>query len=274
MHKEWIRLPQNEGEWKAAASEFERKHHFPHCVGAIDGKHVVLVGPYNGGSMYYNYKGTHSIVLMAVADANLKFSYIDVGAFGRNSDGGVFSSCSFGKALEARKLRLPPDEKIPNVEDAPELPYVFVADEAFPLHKNIMRPYPGRGQTRRQQIFNYRQSRARRVVENAFGVLSARWRVFHTRIAIQPRNAVQVVKAACVLHNYLQAHSTPAQVHALTNEENWPARRDLANIGYRGTNDAIWVREMYADHFNDNSTPEMSAFQNHHIRRGGHNVID
>ncbi len=267
MNEEWLKLPSTVAEWKSAAADFESKHHHPHCVGAIDGKHITLIAPNNAGSMFYNYKGTHSIVLMAVADANLRFSYIDVGAYGRSSDGGIFSSCSFGEALVNGELGFPADEKVPNVLDGPELPYVFVADEAFPLDKHIMRPFPGRGMTHKQRVFNYRQSRARRVVECSFGILAARWRVFHTKIAIHPKRAIKVVKAACVLHNFLQKNTTS---QTLATDTACPDQmQDIAHVGYRGTNDAIWVREMFADHFHDNSTPEMTRFQNNHITQTG-----
>jgi len=90
------------------------------------------------------------------------------------------------------------------------VPYVVVADEAFPLQKHLMTPFPGRGCPVDQQAYNMRLSRARRIVENAFGILAARWRVFLSKIAVRPDLAPCIVKATVRLHNMLQRSSTPA----------------------------------------------------------------
>ena len=56
---------------------------------------------------------------------------MDVGAYGKNPDGGTLASSSFGRALYHNMLDLPPDAALPG--GTQPMPYVFVGDEAFPL---------------------------------------------------------------------------------------------------------------------------------------------
>ncbi|VEN54514.1 unnamed protein product, partial [Callosobruchus maculatus] len=127
--------------WQQKEKEFSEKWNFPNCIGAIDGKHIVFQKPKNSGSMFFNYKKTCSIILLAVFDASYKFTLIDVGAYGKNGDGGVFSRCSFGKRFFNEDLDFPPDKPLPGTTTP--IPHVLVGDEAFPLNKHLMRPYPG-----------------------------------------------------------------------------------------------------------------------------------
>ena len=60
------------------------------------------------------------------------------------------------------------------------------------------------------QIFNYRLSRARRTIENAFGIMAGTWRVFQSKIALQPIGATKIALACCALHNFLRVHDAPA----------------------------------------------------------------
>lgn len=205
-------MPNTEAEWENIAQRFNDQWNFPNCAGSIDGKHVVIEAPSNSGSMFYNYKGTHSIVLMALADADYKFTYIDVGCNGRISDGGVFNRCSLSKALEENTLHIPRPKPLPN-RNKP-VPFVVVADDAFALKPYMLKPYPFRDLVGVQRIFNYRLSRARRVVENAFGILSARFRVLRKPIALKPINTKKVVLAICALHNFIMSRNTSRAIYA------------------------------------------------------------
>ena len=80
--EEVLHCPETEKKWKEVAAGLTSRWNYHNCLGAVDGKHIAMKKPPNAGSYYYNYKGFHSIVLMAVADATYKFLFVDVGAEG------------------------------------------------------------------------------------------------------------------------------------------------------------------------------------------------
>lgn len=120
---------------------------------------------------------------------------------------GIFRLSPFGHAVLNDTLPLPPDTPLPNSSSQEAMPYVFVADAAFPLCKRIMKPISPRrsGQllSLEENIFNYRLSRARRTIENAFGILTARWRILHRKLEFMPTNAEKIVLACVALHNFI-----------------------------------------------------------------------
>ncbi|XP_018332402.1 protein ALP1-like [Agrilus planipennis] len=198
----FFQCPANEEEWKRIAQNFEVKWNFPHCVGAIDGKHIVMQAPANSGSQYYNYKHTFSIVLMAVVDANYNFIYAHVGCQGRISDGGVFKNTEFYKLLNKNKLNLPSPVELQG--RSIKSPFIFVGDEAFPLRTDLLKPYSGQLGRSPERIFNYRLSRARRISENAFGILSASFRIFRKPINLNIENTQAVTTACIYLYNFMR----------------------------------------------------------------------
>lgn len=188
--------------WESIASGFETTANFPHCIGAVDGKHIRLTCPFNSGSMYFNYKEYNSIVLMAVADSKFRFVYVDVGSYGKDCDSSIFKRSRLWQSIENNEQQLPEEKPIPGTE-SPNIPYFFIGDEAFGLHKHLLRPFGGTHLTVDKRIFNYRLSRARRYVECSFGILTNKWRIFHRPINVQPEYAVTIVNACIVLHNFV-----------------------------------------------------------------------
>lgn len=182
-------MPQLREEWEEIARGFQSRWNFPNCLGAIDGKHILIQAPPHCGTEFINYKGHNSIVLMAIADYNYCFTYIDVGCNGIVSDGGVFQNCSIDTALEKGIL--------------PE-GHCLVADDAFHLKVYLTKPYNSLPLTKEEKIFNYRLSRARRIVENAFGILVSRFRIFEKKILCNLSTVDKIVKACCALHNWLR----------------------------------------------------------------------
>jgi hypothetical protein len=144
---------------------------------------------------------------MACVDANYKFLMVDVGVNGRVSDGGVIEQTTFYNKLQNSNLKLPNSEPLPRSRDNREIPRVFLGDDAFALSNNIMKPFSHRTLAYEENIFNYRLSRARRVVENAFGILSSRFRIFHTAINLEPDKVETIVLVCCALHNFLRENA-------------------------------------------------------------------
>ncbi|XP_050508003.1 uncharacterized protein LOC126885473 [Diabrotica virgifera virgifera] len=193
-----------EDTWKANSIEFWERWNFPNCVGAIDGKHVRIVCPSKSGSQFFNYKNYFSIVLLAIVDAEYKFTAVDVGSYGREGDSSIFTKSALGKSLYENTINFPQDAALPGSQKV--LPFVIVGDEAFRLHKNLMKPY-NRVQAKddfQKAIFNYHLCRARRVSENAFGILCQIFRVFHTPIAVKAKTCDFIILGACLIHNLIR----------------------------------------------------------------------
>ena len=84
-------------DWINISNQFYTRWNFPNCLGALDRKHIITTAPAKSGSLFYNYKGSFSVNLMALVDADYKFIHIDIGNYGSNADGQVFKKYEFGK---------------------------------------------------------------------------------------------------------------------------------------------------------------------------------
>ncbi|XP_068082458.1 uncharacterized protein [Anabrus simplex] len=191
----FMKVPDTTSQWNEFQKGFEYKWNFPHCCGALDGKHIRIKRPPNSTSSFFNYKGTYSIILFAMVDADYCFRYIDVGHDGIANDSTVFKNSTLKIALEKNLLNWPNGG-------------LCVADDAFCLTPYCLKPFSHRGLTVQERVFNYRLSRARRVAENAFGILAGRFRVFNTPIPLNVDTIETLVKSACAIHNWLRQISS------------------------------------------------------------------
>lgn len=187
-------MPKTVEDWKKIEKLFLQRWNVPRCCGAIDGKHVVIKRPPCSGSEYFNYKKAYSIILFAMVDADYCFTYVDVGGNGRANDSAIFRDSTLNIAIENQTIGFPENS-------------VIIGDDAFPLRTDLMKPFSKHGLSDEEKIFNYRISRARRVSENAFGILTWRFRVFSRPIQLKTDTVDRVVWAACSLHNWLRKTS-------------------------------------------------------------------
>ncbi|XP_068081823.1 uncharacterized protein [Anabrus simplex] len=189
--------------WLEIATEFYDKTNFPHCLGAIDGKHIRVVKPEASGSLYYNYKNYFSILLLAVCDASYKFLFVDIGAYGKSADCTVFKESVFFKKLQNNMLKIPPP-KVSFTGMTEPMPFVFVADEGFGLSTHVLRPYSGKCLNVKKRVFNYRLCRARRNIECSFGILTNKWRILHRPLNVDLTLCEDIIKVCCILHNFVR----------------------------------------------------------------------
>ena len=120
-------------------------------------------------------QGIFSVVLLALVDANYKFIWCDVGGLGTMSDCQIFNESELKQCLDDDSINFPAPEPLPH--DDRETPLFLLGDDAFALRTYMMKPYSSRALTYEQRICNYRISRGRRVMENAFGILAMRFQV-------------------------------------------------------------------------------------------------
>jgi hypothetical protein len=258
--QELFTLPSTPDEWREVSKRFATRWNFPHTLGAIDGKHIALKKPAKSGSTHHNYKGFCSIILLAVVDGNYNFMWASVGADGTASDTGVFNRSSLKRAFEQERLGLPPPEPIPG--DDRDIPYFLVGDDAFAMRTWLMKPFAHRHLTRRERIFNYRLSRARRIVENGFGILCHRWRCLLTTLQTTVPNSRSIVQGCLSLHNLVRARN-PAMAAGEVDQEDdqgnvvpgsWRDDVQLTDPltagGNRDSRDAKNQRNYLADYYN------------------------
>nr|XP_047135232.1 putative nuclease HARBI1 [Hydra vulgaris] len=258
LKKVFLRAPNDVNEWQNNIKEFDQNWNFPQCIGAIDGKHVRIEAPAKSGSSFYNYKGFYSMVLLAICDAKYCFTM------------GYFN--------------------LPKISEFdPKVPPVLNGDDIFSLKTWLMKPYPGKNLTVQQRVFNYRLSRACRTIENSFGILAARWRIYRSPIKAKPLKVEHIIKATVCLHNYLRltngAHYIPtgfvdSQSHSgIVIQEDW--RKELQDQGClldfskstskRSVFDAIAIRNTYKDYFN--LCEGSLSWQMDYVQSCGHNPL-
>ena len=156
--------------------------------------------------------------MQAVVDHQYRFLDIYVGWPGSVHDARVFAHSSLYNKGESGTLLL---SGVKTIQPGIDLPLYIIGDSAYPLLNWLMKPYPQSLATTRNQItYNYRISRARIVVENAFGRLKGRWRRLLKRNDMIVENVSTVVAAACVLHNLCEMHNEPFNDSWLTTDTN------------------------------------------------------
>lgn len=154
-------------------------------------------------------KGFTSTNVLGVVDYDGRFLAVFPGVEGCASDGYLFRMCStFSRAIPAGMF--------------------YLGDAGFTLSNSVLTPYRStryhlrewsidpEGRPREpKELFNYRHSKARIIVEQAFGLLKRKWRILDRPMEVETRRVNEIVHVCCALHNFLLAVRTD-----LTDDDN------------------------------------------------------
>ena len=216
--EEAVVCPTTPQDWMTKEAGFNNRWNVPRALGALDGKHIAIRRPRRGGSEFYNYKGFHSIVMLALVDADYKFMWVDIGCSGSWSDSQIFNQSELRNKIEDGSIGFP--APAPLTPDAPPIHYFILGDDAFALKTWLMKPFSRRGMDLNERLYNYRISRGRRVVENAFGILVQRFRVMLSSMQQEPEVVTSLTMACVILHNTTrQRYGNIAAEHPYPEEE-------------------------------------------------------
>lgn len=243
---QYIQLPQADA-LKEVISSFASDYGFPQCAGAVDGTHIPISSPQECPADYYNRKGWHSIIMQGTVNNRGLFIDVYVGWPGRVHDARVFANSSLYKKGCDDKLFPSLVKRI----GGKDVPIVLLGDPAYPLLDWLMKAYPDNGHlTRQQKMFNYRLSRARVVVEHAYGRLKGRWRCLLKRLDVDVCDVPELVAACCVLHNICEVHGDGFNQEWIEGTEvesrHTPGISTTTSMGLRAEN----TRNALMHHFN------------------------
>ncbi|XP_066453029.1 uncharacterized protein [Eleutherodactylus coqui] len=226
-----VMAPPSRQDWLDVAEGYMSAAQFPNCIGALDGKHIHVLKPPNSGSQYFNYRQFFSVVLLAVADSNYRFLLVDIGAFGSAWDARIFRTSRMGRRMREQQLSIPAPQTLPG-SSGTAARFVFVADEAFGLSNNVMRPFARRNIDTRRQVFNYRLTR-----------------VLLSTIQLAPDNVSAVIRACVVLHNFCRQHDTVLNVpQPLPTAFGGEVLEEAVQHG-RPEQSAVLVRDLFTEYF-------------------------
>ena len=222
----YLRTPKERDEWEKIEKNFYERWNMPNELGAVDGKRINIVQPSKSGSHFRDYKGNDSVILMGVVGP--EYEFINVSMNGRMSDSGNWIQNEFRKAISAEdnSLNFPPPKVLPTRTQP--IPHFLVGDDAFALISYLVKPYAQAGLTEERRIFNYRLSRARRISENAFGILGNRWRVLYKNLQLESDTVTVLTLATFTRHNWLRSDAESGKIYVpsgLADEEDRETRQ-------------------------------------------------
>ena len=193
-------MPKTHDDFTSKILDMEELWQFPFSWAAVDGCHIPIKCPAGGLEAckeYHNFKNFYSVILMSMVDAKYRFLWGSCGYPGNSHDSIILQSTNLWDEIQGGNL-------LPNfsqIEQNVSIPPIVLGDSAFPFETWLMKPFTNAVRTPKQRYFNYRLSRARMIVEGAYGQLKGRWRYLTRKSESSPFEAKIATLACMVLHN-------------------------------------------------------------------------
>lgn len=201
-----LHFPYNDKTWLERSSlGFSRNGRSPisGCCAALDGIAIKIAEPASrdvpNPSTYYNRKGFFALNIQALCDSSYRFLFVSALTPGSTHDSTALSMSSLSSLVSREESGLLDK-------------YWIAADEAYVCTKRIICPWPGKNLSIEKDCFNYWQSSARIHIEQAFGILVARWGIFWRPMRIRISKSAKVVAVCCKLHNFIIDNSDTTAV--------------------------------------------------------------
>jgi DDE superfamily endonuclease len=233
-----IRFPYDDIDYlEKVSTGFRRQGRSPlsGCVGALDGLAIKILEPARGSvanpSTYFNRKGFFSLSLQAMCDDRYVFTFASTLCPGSTHDSTAFAMSSLSRLLSVTSGGLPAG-------------YWIAADEAYVCSDRVMTPWPGRRLSVSQDAFNYWLSSARIHVEQAFGILVARWGILWRPLRVPIDKSGQIILACVKLHNFVLEKADSSRNHLYSNASTVP---DPSNVDTSGHGEAADTRVHLRD---------------------------
>jgi hypothetical protein len=215
---EYVKWPTQEQQGRDAG-RWEKWCGISAVVGALDGCHIDI-RPANWGNFnpahFHNYKGNHSVILMAICDFDGRFIWASHGAPGRMGDAASFATTPFNQDLKAKYGMGDNDGE--GTRHRLLHKGVILGDAAFALSMWLLPPFKNllnhraiyNGEERdKMEVFNYRHSSARMKIEQTFGLWKNRWKVMQDRRFARKLAALPTtIDVTLALHNFLMEVET------------------------------------------------------------------
>ena len=193
-------MPKTTKDFEEKMLDTEELWQFPFSWASVDGCHIPIKCPPGGKESckeYHNFKNFYSVVLMAMVDAKYRFVWGSCGFPGNSHDSVILQSTSLWQQIK-NGVFLP---AFTNKLHGTSIPPLIIGDSAFPFEEWLMKPYTNSVLLPRQRYFNYRLSRARMVIEGAYGHLKGRWRILMRKSESHHQEVKMFTLACMVLHN-------------------------------------------------------------------------